>query len=67
MTATNTFVLSFMHYEGHPSFRTPKTLTVEAKTLDAAISKVEKQHPEWFFIGLKDWWHGAANTFGIAA
>lgn len=67
MTTTNTFVLSFMHYEGSPIGRQPKVVTVEARSLNAAIAKVERQHPEWFYSGCVDYWKGAANTWGIRA
>lgn len=60
-----TFVMNFKSYNGHPSFRQAQTFTVEARTLNAAITKVEKTNPELFFISCTDQWNGAANTYGI--
>ncbi len=62
---TKTFVLNFKSYNGHPSFRSVQTFTVEARTLNAAINKVEKSNPALFFISCIDQWKGAANTYGV--
>lgn len=61
---TNTYNLVFRSY-GKGAVNNIHQVYIEARSMEAAIQKVEKSNPEWFFTTCQDWWQGAKNSWGI--
>ena len=62
---TKTYDLIFFSYT-NGSTNLSHQIYVEARSMEAAIRKVEKANPEWFFIACRDWWKGPIKSWGLA-